>query len=341
MLINEDIDVKIVSNTVKYFNEIGYECKVGDAIKVKTLDLQKNSNKLIRYKCDKCGEIKTIHYCDYNRSHKEENDYCEKCKYEKTKKTNVERYGCENVMGSEEIRKRLEETNVKKYGVPHAMQNKSVREKAKKTNIDRYGVDNPAKLESSKIKTYETDMKKYGVKHHLSSKSVIDKRVKTNIERYGVPFVLMSNDIIAKGRKTLYKNGTCPTSKQQLHICGLYGGILNYPVDRTNLDIFFKDYGIYCEYDGGGHRYMVLSGRMTEEEFDKREIRRSNYLKSIGLKEFRIISRKDTMPSDEILLSMKDFAFHKLLDEGYNWIRFDIDNSTVEYSGTKEKYEFK
>ena len=44
---------------------------------------------------------------------------------------------------------------------------------------------------------------------------------------------------------------------------------------------------------------------------------------------------------DEILLNMKQYAFKKLLEENYNWIRFDIDNNFVEYKGKKEKYIYK
>ena len=340
LLINEEVKTKIMSNTVKYYRDKGYKCNVGDIIYVKISDLPNRSNVKIRYICDKCGEIKTIRYCDYNRRHKEEKDFCEKCKYEKTKKTNLLKYGYENVMGNEEIRKKREETNLNRYGVKFAIQNADILNKIKRTCIEKYGVDNPAKSESIKEKIRNTDIKRYGTKHHLSSEEIISKKVKTCMERYGVPYPFMSDKVVEKARKTLYKNGDCPTSKQQMYIHNIYGGKLNYPFGRTNVDIFFENEKIYCEYDGGGHKYMVFSKRMTEEEFTDREIRRSHYLESIGLKEFRIISRKDRIPPDETLLNMKDFAFQKLLKEGYNWIKFDIDNGIVIYKDCQEPYEF-
>lgn len=340
MLIEEMLKTKVMSNTVSYYRNKGYNCSVGEYIEVKTSDLMPKSNVKIRYVCDKCSRVITIKYCDYNKRHKEEKDFCDKCKYEKTKMTNLAKYGSENVMGNNDIKEKVAETNIERYGYRSAMKNKKISNKVKKTCMEKYGVDNPAKSKAVKDKIVDTDMKRYGVRHHLSSKDVIDKRIKTSMEKYGVPYSIMSPEIIEKSRKTLYKNGNCPTSKQQIHIHEVYGGKLNFPIGRTNVDIFFENEKIYCEYDGGGHRYMVFSKRMTDEEFTKREIRREKYLESIGLKEFRIISKNDIVPSDDILTEMKNFAFHKLLDEGYNWIKFDIDNGTVSYRGCQEPYKF-
>lgn len=100
MLIEETVKTKVTPNMVEYYRSKGYNCVVGEYIFVKTSDLMTKSNVKVRYICDKCGEIITIRYCDYNRRHKEQKDYCNRCKYEKTKKTNLIRYGSENVMGS-------------------------------------------------------------------------------------------------------------------------------------------------------------------------------------------------------------------------------------------------
>lgn len=340
MLINEEVKTRVTSNMVSYYKDKGYSCSVGEYIYVKISDLMQKSNVKIRYICDKCGKIFETRYCDYNRRHDTDIDLCPKCKYEKTKKTNMSRYGCENVMQNEEIKKLVGDTNIKRYGCKSAMGNNDILDMVKKKWIEKYGVDNPAKTDAVKDKISKTDMERYGVKHHLSSRDVMAKRIKTNMDKYGVPHGLMSKDVIEKSRKSLYKNGSCPTSKQQKHIHEVYGGELNYPIGRTNVDIFFTDENIYFEYDGGGHRYMVFSKMLTDEEFNRREIRRSKYLKSIGLKEFRIISRNDIIPTDDILINIKNFAFNKLLNDGYDWIKFDIDNNRVYYPEHDEPYMY-
>ena len=341
MLLDDIFEIKINSTNIDYFNSVGYKCSLKDTIQVHSKDLQEKSNRKIRYKCDKCGTIHEISYCDYTKRHKEKNDYCEKCKYEKAKITNLRKYGSENPMQSDRVKEKFIRTSMDKYGTPHPNQNEAIKAKRTNTFIKRYGVDNPAKLDFVKEKIRETDLKKYGVPHHLSSKRVIEKRIDTNLKKYGVRHGLESPEIIAKGRKTLYKHNNCPTSKQQLYVNSVYQGILNYPVGNTNLDIYFEKEKVYCEWDGGGHRYMVYCGAMTDKEFDRRETSRYFYLKELGLKEFRIVSLKDYVPSDEILLGMKDFAFNKLLKEGYNWIKFDIENEIVVYKDSQEPYKYK
>lgn len=340
MLINDDIEVKISSNNIEYFRKIGYDCRLGEKIKVKTSDLQNGSNKRIRYKCDKCGKIMTIQYCDYNRRHGKGKDFCGKCKYEKTKVTNKERYGCENVMGNDEIKKRLETTNIEKYGANCVFKNEDIKKKIQSTMEQRYGCKSPIQNDEIKERTIKTNIEKFGIPYPISIMSNPEKAKVTNLKKYGCEYSIASREVREKIRKSFYKNGSIRTSSQQIHICNLYGAKLNYPFDFCNVDMYFEKEKIYCEYDGGGHAISIYFGR-TKEDFELKERRRAYYLESIGLKEFRIISRKDFIPSDETLLSMKDFAFHKLLNEGYNWIKFDIDNGTVEYKGVKENYSFK
>jgi hypothetical protein len=67
-------------------------------------------------------------------------------KADKTKKTNLEKYGVENVFQSEDIKEKIKQTNLEKYGVEHPLQNKDILEKSKETNIERYGVDNTLKV---------------------------------------------------------------------------------------------------------------------------------------------------------------------------------------------------
>ena len=51
---------------------------------------------------------------------------------EKIKKTNLEKYGAENVMQSAEVKRKLKETIMEKYGVEHQMHLSKIKEKIKK-----------------------------------------------------------------------------------------------------------------------------------------------------------------------------------------------------------------
>jgi very-short-patch-repair endonuclease len=66
-------------------------------------------------------------------------------RYDKTKKTNLERIGVENPFQCLKIQEQIKKTNIKKYGVPYSSQNPSTRDKYRETSLLRFGVDNWAK----------------------------------------------------------------------------------------------------------------------------------------------------------------------------------------------------
>jgi hypothetical protein len=118
------------------------------------------------------------------------------CQCQKAKKARVtcfERYGVDNPLKNEEIKKRARDANMNKYGVEYACQSESVKDKIVATNIEKYGVVNAAMSEEVKAKIVETNLKRYGVPYAIMSDSVRDKATKTNMERYGAPMYLRSD----------------------------------------------------------------------------------------------------------------------------------------------------
>ena len=76
-LITKEIDVCIVSNNYKHYEDLGY-CipkeinkngkeiiKTGTCIKVKVCDLPKNSHYNVDIECDHCGDKLTVSYGQY------------------------------------------------------------------------------------------------------------------------------------------------------------------------------------------------------------------------------------------------------------------------------------
>jgi hypothetical protein len=56
MIINNEIDIKVVPATLKYWQNLGYDrASVGNTIKVKVSDLSKNSNIYVDCRCDSCN----------------------------------------------------------------------------------------------------------------------------------------------------------------------------------------------------------------------------------------------------------------------------------------------
>lgn len=150
---------------------------------------------------------------------------------------------------------------------------------------------------------------------------------------------MQNAEVRKKAVASMYERGTTPTSKPQIHIHEVFGGALNYPFERYNLDIALTEEKIAIEYDGGAHDLKVKLGGITPEDFNRREIIRATYLKKDGWKLIKIVSKYDILPSEADLLKMLEDA-KKVFFKGRTWVEFNIDESTISYKDFKKDYKF-
>ena len=349
MILTKEVEVKLNSSNIAHFKNLGYDipmkepCErykkrginlvydLGAPFIVKVEDLMKNSRVYIDVLCDMCKEtIVHVTYHDYNKAIDETGScVCRPCSYIKTQQTSIARYG-DIYLRTEEGREKTKKTFLKRYGVDNPFGSKEIREKINKSNLEKYGYANIGQVPEFKEKMKITLMERYGVDSPSKSEEIKEKIRNTNLERYGFPSAMQCPEIKEKANETLCRNGNQRTSKQQLYLCGLFGGKLNYPIRRYAVDICFPEEKLYIEYDGGGHSLTVRFGDLTQEEFHQKEIVRHCIIKREGYKEMRIVSSKDLLPSDQILLQMLSdakqyFSFYP----NHSWIEFDIDTSTV------------
>ena len=148
---------------------------------------------------------------------------------------------------------------------------------------------------------------------------------KTNIEKYGVDNAMKRRDVVIKQRKSLYENGSCPASNGQKNIHRVVGGILNYPCDIFNLDVFIPEILTYIEYNGSGHEMCISRYSLTREEFINKENFRYEFLKKLGLKMIEIKNISDVLPSDEIILEEIESALDLLNKENLDYVFIDFD----------------
>lgn len=301
MLISKYVMMKSNTYMKRYYEERGY-CvgKRGSYFKISVNDLSPNSNAIVDIKCDFCGSPHKMQWTKY-LSTKESGNCCKKCRYKKIVKVNMIRHGVENTS-----------------------QLSSVKEKRKNTCLKRYGVSTNLKLESTKKKIRETNLKKYGDEYTMRLPEFQEKIRKTNIEKYGFSYPMKNPNIVAKVASTLYKNGTCPSSKAQIYLGNLLGGKLNFPVWVYNLDILL-DNNIYVEYDGSGHNLLVRRGEISEREFKRREIIRYNYLKKLGYKMIKIKNYSDKLPQDSVIIESINNALLYFSTTSRNFISIDFD----------------
>ncbi len=191
-------------------------------------------------------------------------------------------------------------------------------------NIDRKHACKSCRLKASNATNKnKTDEEKQLMK---------DNFLKSCIKKYGTDNPMKVDIFKEKCLKSGFLSQKFPASKMQKHIFDLYNAnFLNYPFKKYCADMYFENEKIYLEYDGSGHRLQVHWGKISNSEFDAKEEKRREYFKSLGLKEFRIISSTDKINDDTLNMIKKD-AFYHLVDLNYNHYIYDVEkNESIFY----------
>jgi len=359
MLISDFVYITLNSKNIKYYEDKDYDLESlrvdrkwgrsiprGTQLKVNVYDLPENSKNYIDVKCDYCGEDIRKEYREYLNSNAKgiiKKDCCSKdeCLVKKRNESNLITYGYENVFQNKDIKEKIRQYNMNNFGVEYYSQTDEFKIKYKETVLDRYGCEHVAQNQEIKDKTKATNLDKYGVEHYSQTNEYKDKIKVTCMRKYGVTHVMKVKEIkyksISASLKTRYKNKSGIASKQQIYLCDLLKGDLNYPIDNCLLDIAFPEEKIYIEYDGSGHDLRVKMGDMTQQEFLQKEINRYYYLKNQGWKLIRFISKKDYIPNDNIIIDVFNMS-KDYLNNGHSWIKFDFENYSIECSQFNQIY---
>jgi len=358
MLITKEVETTWNPNNRKHYESLGYEYEWRGKLKVPVEHLTNNSHVKIEYMCDYCLEedINTIiptKWQDYHTKRLNstiQKDCCRSHWFKKCSESNLINYGVESQFQRGEIKDKIKETTIEKYGVASYTQTDEYKEKVKATSLERYGYDNVSKCpdiinkiketqfekfgmfysqtDDSKEKFKLSSMEKYGVENPFQSEIIKEKSKETCMKKYGVEYAQQNLDIRKKTLETLFKNGNVNTSRQQLYLHNLFGGLLNYNDETTrsySLDIAFPEEKIYLEYDGGSHDFALKVGTMTEKQFNKREADRYHYLKRNGWKQIQIVSPVDYLPCDETLIYELNNAIKWLSIDEYNHYHYRIE----------------
>lgn len=204
MLITKEIFVTINSSNIKHYKELGYDIKVKDKIFIPVEYLTHSSYVEVVAKCDICDNEKKITYNRYLDNIRKHNIFScsRKCANIKREKTNLEKYGVENVSNNQTIKDKKIETCLNNFGVEYATQSKEIQEKIKKTCLKKYGVENANQSDIVKEKIKTTNLDKYGVDFPLQNQGIMDKLIETNLEKYGTKFYMLTDEFKEKSKKT-------------------------------------------------------------------------------------------------------------------------------------------
>ena len=315
MLLTKEIEIIPSGASIKYYKDLGYDAKYHVPLVVKIDDLPKGSGEIVDVLCDFCKKnVVKLMYTDYvRRLEKYGDSACINCKPIKTQRNNLMKYGYKSPSCTKEIKEKIMQTNIERYGYPCSLQNKKIRQNA-----------------------IDTCNKHYGVDYSIQSKEIYNKTIDSLERNYGVRQPSQSPIIRKKIAETFYKNSSQKTSSQQSYLHKLYGGELNYPISHMNADICLIEEKIDIEYNGGGHNLNVKMGKVTQEAFNQKEIIRNNIIKRAGYKQITIISSKDFLPSDKILLNMLEQAKQYFYTTDHTWVEYNIDTSLMRNAENKE-----
>lgn len=308
MLLSKEAKVVLNSFNVAYYENLGYTIPMKKASESTRKRL--NKDYVYDFKTPIIVKIEDLQ----NGSHSEVNVLCDYCK--------------KNIitMKYKDYHKRKGVTN------KHACVD-CAHLKTYETNMLVYNVKFPSQLDEVKKRTAATNIERYGTIAPAQNRNILMKMKMSSLAHYGVENPMQCNEVRESLAKSLSANGTHKTSKQQIYLFNLYNvdgmAKMNYQVSYYVTDICFPEESLVIEYDGGGHRLREILGQLTKEEFDKKEIIRNSVLKNEGYKIIRVISNKDCLPQDDVLLKMLSDAKHYFQTTQHTWCSYDIDKSLL------------
>lgn len=121
---------------------------------------------------------------------------------DKKKKTCLENYGVENPAQSKEIFNKIKETCLEKYGVESSNSTEDKKQAIRNTLINKYGVDNVMKVFTIKESIKDTNREKFGFENPMLNSEIKNKQKETNLEKYGAENLYGSDYFKEKTKQT-------------------------------------------------------------------------------------------------------------------------------------------
>ena len=166
MLLIDKVILKTKYNTnLDYYKNLGYNVE-GDDFEVNINHLLKNSFTLVKVSCDYCNTKEEIPYYKWNRSMESivKKYCCNLCKGDKIKESNLIKYGVTSVGKLETSKEKTKKTNLEKFGVEYKYIIDGKRTHKSKWRKSKTGISE-SKLNISKI--WDCGKIKYYLLYHI------------------------------------------------------------------------------------------------------------------------------------------------------------------------------
>lgn len=239
MILTKKVNVIINPRNINHYKKHGLlDIKIKDNVLIDVKLLPKQSRILVSCKCTNCNNIKDIRYSDFNKitNNGTSDYYCKNCKSVKTKITNQEKYGVDNVFQLDSVKKKIKKTILNKYGVEHHLQTDKCLDKLKNTNNKKYGVDYVQQNKNVRKKTEKTSLEKYGHKTSLMNDEIKEKINSVLLNKYNTIYPLRNKEIKDKYFKTRINN--IKDKYKGINIIDVKGDIYTVKCDNNKDHVF-------------------------------------------------------------------------------------------------------
>jgi hypothetical protein len=210
MLLTDKVQIKVISKSLHFYKNKGYNVNCNEEIIVKIEDLSTHCLCKVKVKCDYCDKEKEISFSRYNlNTNNGQRKYAcnHKCSREKSKETNMLLYNIDNPSKSETIKAKKKNTTLKHYNVEYPAQSEEIINKMKETFIKIYGTEWISQCDEIKEKVANTNIERYGNKCSLCNEEINEKRKQTWLKNYGFEHPFKSDKVKSKIYHTMIKNG--------------------------------------------------------------------------------------------------------------------------------------
>lgn len=165
------------------------------------------NDKNIRYNITCCKECKST--------------YDNTLRVEKTKKTNIEKYGVENVMDLDSSKEKIKNTNLERYGIENVSQDKEIQLSIKNTNLEKYGKIRFSQTKDGKQKQKKSCIEKLGVENPFFNEEIYNKSRKTCLRKYGNEYYQCTEEGKRRLREFMNNHPEIKelSQKKQIEIC--------------------------------------------------------------------------------------------------------------------------
>ena len=194
-----------------------------------------------------------------------------KIQVDKSKKTNLEKYGVEFPAQCKKVKEKAKQTCMQKYGVQNGggsqqaiekikiaywtkddAEKESIKNKRKATNLEKYGYKSTGQVPEFKKQIEQTCLNKYGVTNGGASKEAQEKIKATNLKKYGVESTFQAEEIKEKIKQTNLERYGMPsytqTEKYRNNLFEKYGAY-HAPTNRYKYkNQYFDSFPELCLY---------------------------------------------------------------------------------------------